>query len=278
VDGTRLLKPGADAEFATVLEIRWDGKDSNKPHISARFVKTSDYAPCPVLEEENSRAYDALLSLRKTELARIPQAFEPLSSVNARGSVTTMGKFICSLLCSSLNVNRGRQRSDFVDGVLLMGGNIRGSSDYPEECFFSLEALEAEMKSDEVIGIVDMPGWALAQAVQETHSGDPIPGWLQFDGGIKEIYPDSGGPPIVTEVAGHALDPNRMYRIATKIPDLTNGQSLTFTKYYTAHPEALPPQGSLINISVELIGYFARNLWRRIYETVEPSMLISVCL
>ena len=275
VDGTRLLKPGADAEFATVLEVCWDGKDSSEPDISARFVKTSDYAPCPVLEEENSRAYDALLPLRKTELARIPKVFEPLSSGNARGSVTTMGKFICSLLRSSLNVNRGRQRSFFVDGVLLMGGNIRGSSDYLEGGFFSLEALEAEIKSDEVIGVVDMPGWVLAQAVQETHSGDPIPGWLQFDGDVKEIYPDGDGPPVVTEVAGYALDPNRMYRIATKIPDLTNGQSPTFTEYYTAHPESLPPQGSLINISVELMGYFSRNLWRRIWEAVEPTMLID---
>lgn len=273
VDGTRLIKPGSDAEFATVLEVCWDGKESSQPTISSRFVKTSEWKPCPELQEVNSRAYDALLPLRKTELARVPKVFEPLSSFNSRGSVTSMGRFICSLVRSSLNVNRGRKRSDFVDAVLLMGGNIRGNTDYAEGSFFSLEALEAEIKSDEEVGVVDMPGWVLAKAIQETHAGCPIPGWLQYDGDVQEVYPQGkDGPSVVTEIAGHALDPTRMYRVATKISDLTNGQSPTFTEYYTANPKAIPSEGSLVNISVELMGYFSRNLWRKIWESLEPSM------
>jgi hypothetical protein len=40
-----------------------------------------------------------------------------------------------------------------------MGGNIRGGQDYEIGSFFSLEALEAEIKSDEVVAVVPMPGW-----------------------------------------------------------------------------------------------------------------------
>lgn len=91
VDGTRLLKPGMNAIYATVLEISWKHATSSQPNIRSRFVKCADWEPDPVLEEENERAYDALIPLRKTELARVPSTFEPLSSGNARGSVCTMG-------------------------------------------------------------------------------------------------------------------------------------------------------------------------------------------
>jgi 2',3'-cyclic-nucleotide 2'-phosphodiesterase (5'-nucleotidase family) len=154
VEGSRLLKPGLDGVYATVLEITWE-KDSNEPVIDARFVKTAEWNPDPALKAECDKAYDALAPLRNTELARVPPNFAPLSSVNARGRVTTMGKLICSLLRSSLNVERGRQRNHFVDAVLLMGGNIRGGQDYEKGSFFSLEALEAEVKADEVIGVVE---------------------------------------------------------------------------------------------------------------------------
>ncbi|KAI2493471.1 hypothetical protein MHU86_21089 [Fragilaria crotonensis] len=276
VDGTRLIKPGCDAEYAAVVEVCWDGQESSKPTVTSRFVKATDWEPCPILLEVNIRAYDPLVSLRMTELARVPKVFEPLSSHNSRSGVTSMGTFICSLLRSSMNAKRGRRRSDFVDSVILMGGNLRGNTDYPEGSYFSLEALEAEIESGEEIGVVDMPGWVLAKGIQETHAGDPVPGWLQYDGDIKEEYPQGeDGPSIISEVAGNPFDPTRTYRIATKIGDLTNGQSTAFTEYYTANPKLLPAEGSFINISVELMGYFARNLWRKIWESLEPSMLVE---
>eukprot|EP00545_Synedropsis_sp_CCMP1620_P013291 CAMPEP_0119009982 /NCGR_PEP_ID=MMETSP1176-20130426/4715_1 /TAXON_ID=265551 /ORGANISM="Synedropsis recta cf, Strain CCMP1620" /LENGTH=588 /DNA_ID=CAMNT_0006962567 /DNA_START=58 /DNA_END=1821 /DNA_ORIENTATION=- len=272
IQGTRLLKPGLDAVYATVLEVGWDDNGENSElTIEARFVPTADWEPDPILEAENNRAYNALLPLRNTELARVPPKFEPLSSVNARGCVTTMGQLVCSLLRSSLNVGRGRQRTHYVDAVMIMGGNIRGGTEYEEGCFFSLEALEAEIKSNEVVGVVDMPGWVLSKSIGETHSGDPIPGWMQYD--IDVIEEESTH--IVTHVAGESLDLERMYRVATKVGDLTNGQSPTLTQYYGAHPEALPPKGNYVNIYSELMSYFARNLWRKIWEAVEPSVKAS---
>jgi 2',3'-cyclic-nucleotide 2'-phosphodiesterase (5'-nucleotidase family) len=179
VNGTRLLKPGMNADYATVLEVSWKSKQQTKPTIRARFVRVDDWTPNPVLEEQCERAYDALAPLRKTELARIPPTLEPLSSGNSRGSVCTMGKYICSLLKSALNV-RLLRRTYAVDAVMLMGGNIRGNvPEYPRGSFFSLEALEAEIKADEVIAVVKIPGSVLAQGIEATHAGEPIPGWMQ---------------------------------------------------------------------------------------------------
>lgn len=274
IEGTRLLKPGMDALYATVLELIWTDAEAVvcKPKIRATFVKTADWEPEPEMAEECERAYEVLEPLRNTELAKVPPFFEPLSSVNSRGAVCTMGNYICTLLRSSLNVSR-RQSQSIIDAVLIMGGNIRGGTDYPERSYFSLEALEAEIKSDEVIAVVPMPGWLLAEGVAATHAGDPMPGWMQYDNGVVEDFSQS--PPAVTQVRGRPIDPEKIYRIATKIADLTNGQSPPWTKYYKEHPELLPPKGAYVNIQSELMSYFARNLWRRIWDHLSRELDIE---
>ena len=269
--GTRLIKPGMNGEYASVVEITWASSDGQtKPKIRSRFVKCQDWVADPICAAVNESAYDALIPLRKTELAKVPKSFEPLSSNGSRSSVCTMGKFICTLIRSSLNISRNHQRKHAVDAVLLMGGNIRGNTDYPKGSYLSLEALEAEVKADEVIAVVPMPGWVLAQGIQATHAGDPIPGWMQYDQGVIEDYTVS--PPIVTHVAGEPIDKDRIYRVATKISDLTNGQSPPWTEYYQAHPECKPPKGSYVNIQSELMEYLARNLWRKLWHAISQDI------
>ena len=265
--GTRLIKPGMNGDYASVVEISWSNSDDKdeKPKIRSRFVKCQDWPACSLSAETNERAYDALVPLRRTELAQVPKSFEPLSSADSRGSVCTMGKYICTLIKDSLNKTR-RQRRHRADACLLMGGNIRGNADYEEGSFFSLEALEAETKADETVAIIDMPGWLLAEGVQATHAGDPIPGWMQYDSGV--IEDTTQNPPVVTHVAGEPIDHDRIYKVATKISDLTNGQSPPWTEYYKAHPELLPPKGSYVNIQAELMGYFARTLWRKLWRAI----------
>ena len=269
VEGTRLLKPGMNAEYATLLQVSWEDAKAEKPTIRARFVKCDDWPADPVTAEINERAYDALAPLRNTELAKVPPMFEPLSSNGARQSVCTMGKFICTLLRTSLNVSRS-ERKHQVDAVLLMGGNIRGNQDYPEGTYFSAEALEAEIKADEVVAVIPMPGWLLAEGVSATHAGDPIPGWMQYDQGVVEDT--SVQPPVVTHVAGKPIEPDRIYRVATKISDLTNGQSPPWTEYYTQHPQLLPPKGAYVNIQSELMGHFARGLWNLIWDAISEEV------
>lgn len=282
VGGTRLLKPGLDAIAATVLQLSWaDGASPARPAVRASFVETAAYTPDAALLAETRAAYRALLPLRNTELARVPPTFEPLSSRNSRGAVTTMGRYLCSLLKSSLNSAR-RQRAHAVDAVLLMGGNIRGGADYPANSFFSLEALEAELKSDEALGVVPMPGWLIDAAVAETHAAGPVPGWLQYDSGVTEapLPARECGPrrrSRVVEVGGAPLQPERVYRVGTKVSDLTNGQSAALTRYYSAQPGLLPPKGAYVNLHSELMANFARNMWRKIWEKIAPRPVDALC-
>ena len=255
--------------YATVLEISWPDATVTKPNIRARFVKCDKWEPDQQLQEVNERAYDVLAPMRNTELSRVPPTFEPLSSNPSRETVCTMGKYICSLIKSSMNVKH-RQRSHMVDAVLLMGGNIRGNADYPVGSFFSLEMLEAEIKADEVVAVVPMSGWLLAQGIQATHAGEPSPGWMQYDEGIVEDYTQD--LPVVTHVAHEAIDMDRIYRVATKISDLRNGQCPPWTEYFTQHPQVLPPKGAYVNVHAELMTYFARNLWRKLWDSISMEI------
>jgi Ca2+-binding EF-hand superfamily protein len=110
----------------------------------------------------------------------------------------------------------------------------------------------------------------LAEGISATHAGDPIPGWMQYDNGIVEDFSQS--PPVVTHVSNRPIDHSKIYRVATKITDLTNGQSPPLTEYYNEHPEVLPPKGAYVNIQAELMSYFARNLWRRIWDSLSETL------
>ena len=101
-------------------------------------------------------------------------------------------------------------------------------------------------------------------------------GSVRYDQGILEDF--SVSPPKVTHVAGQPIDRDRIYRVATKISDLTNGQSLPLTDYFLAHPEELPSKGAYINIQSELMSYFARNLWRRLWDASTKRAAESECM
>lgn len=274
IHGTRLIKPGMDADTAAVLEISWPlhhddasaFKNNIAPRIRNTFVGVAKFPADPQLKEQTNAAYEVLAPLRNTELAMIPPEYFPLTSKSARSEYCTMGRLVCDLLRASLEQTR-EPGATKVDCVILMGGNIRGGEDYPDGSFFSLEMLEAEIKSDEVIGVVSIPGSVLAAGIECTHQGDPKPGWMQFDGGI--VMDDSKK---IIKAAGAPIDPIRIYRVATKISDLTNGQSPPLKEYFLAHPELLPIKGDYINIQSELMGFFARNLFRKLWKATGKHM------
>lgn len=92
---------------------------------------------------------------------------------------------------------------------------------------------------------------------------------FQYDLGIEQEEYSKGA---VTMIGGKPIDRDRRYRVATKISALTNTQSAPFTEYYTAHPEELPPKGAYVNIHAEILTYFARNTWRKIWDGIADKL------
>jgi hypothetical protein len=92
-------------------------------------------------------------------------------------------------------------------------------------------------------------------------------GWFQYGDGIEECEEADA----LIMCGGKPLERDAVYRIATKVGDLTNGQSAPFTEYFTAHPEKLPPKGNYLNIHSLLMSYFARNLWHRMWEEIHAD-------
>jgi len=132
INGTRLIKPGMDGVCATVLELSWESLEQMKPTVRSTFIHTADYEPCPILQAQTDKAYDVLLPLRNTELSGVPSQYEPLSSKDARASVCSVGRLVCSMLHSSMK----QTFDDNLDGVVLMGGNIRGGESESTILFF----------------------------------------------------------------------------------------------------------------------------------------------
>lgn len=269
IHGTRLIKPGMDGVYAAVVEIAWEAgaPKQNPPKIRNAFVEVSKFPPNKHLQKQTNAAYDVLAPLRNTELSKVLPQYTPLSSKNARAELCTMGRLICGMLKASLEQKRAPGQYK-IDAVMLMGGNIRGGENYPEGSFFSLEMLEAEIKPDEVIGVVPIPGSILAAGIEVTHQGDPKPGWMQFDDGIRM---DSETKKIVS-VANAPFDSDRIYQVATKISDLTNGQSPPLKEYFLMHPELLPLKGDYMNVQTELMGFFARNLFRKLWKATRKHL------
>ena len=259
INGTRVMKPGMDGVHATVLQVSWPNSTSANPTFQAQFVKCSDWEPDMEMEQKCVDSYcKALLPLRNTELATIPSQFEALSSSGARSEVCTMGIYICSLLKDAIN------RKEMVDAVLLMGGNIRGNvQEYPEGTFFSLETLKQEVKSNEEVGIVPMPGGLIREGVKHLHSQGFSSGWIQYDEGIVE---NERGE--VTHINGEELDPLRTYRVATKIVDLTYGLCPQWQEYFAQNPHLLPcKESSSINIHTALMHMFASDHLEKLWES-----------
>ena len=126
VDGTRLLKPGLDAIYATVLTIEWADAKA-EPTIAAEFVPLAEFEADAAMAAAATEAYEVLAPLRNTELARVPPHFRPLSSSNSRGRVCSMGRLVCTLIRNAVNTDRSLG-GEHVDGCIIMGGMLPVSS------------------------------------------------------------------------------------------------------------------------------------------------------
>jgi len=207
-------------------------------------------------------AYSVLEPLRKTELARIPSKYRPLTSFNSRGCRVSMGTYLLSSIRDALNMFDPIGGEPSCDCALLKGGNVRGGRDYEDDEHLTLEVLQSEMEETKEILIIPVPGFLLRIGLCETWTV-PNPGWMQFDDGIEL---DQNG--FVEKVHGKPLDVSKVYKVASIVDFWRKRDSPSIGAYFEIQPGQLPEHDSGYPVHALLIRLFAMDLWARIWKAL----------
>merc|ERR550532_2590049 len=249
--GSRLLKPGSDAHYACVLDVTWEAPGGGfQPTFGWEMLKVADYEPDMEMLKEVAVAYMPLASMHNTELAPVPDRFRPLSSVNIRGQVTTIGLFICSLVHDAVH---GDPHQHDCEMCMICGSQMRGECDYPPDSFFSLEDLKTVNMDNLQIEVVQMPGELIVKGVQSTR-GSINRLFIQYDDGVTEV------DGVVTKVNGKPIVPDKLYYVATTPGTL--GDVPIFAKYFETHNK--PSHEEFVPLEFELMSHCSRMIWKRI--------------
>jgi hypothetical protein len=203
--GTRLLKAGQNAKCAVILDLIWHGAGTERPLIEARTVTVDAWAPDPALQQAMRSATRVMDHLEHTQLGRIPDRFRPLESAH-RDRRCSMGDFLCTTIKEALNC--ASRKGARVEATIIAGGTIRGAGLHAPDAYFSMKSLLSEFKEVTSIGCVIIPGSVLAAGVAATR-GRPSPWMMQCDESVIEL------DGRVTHVDGSALDPDRLYTVAS---------------------------------------------------------------
>ncbi|MBX3192954.1 MAG: 5'-nucleotidase C-terminal domain-containing protein [Labilithrix sp.] len=247
VDGTQIVKAGADAHHAAVIDLVWTEGDD--PVVLVRMESTADYAEDAGVRarvEEHLAPVHEFESIRLVDLA----PGEELSSVGTRARQTTMGTFVCSNLRDAFEAQ----------GCLFNGGGIRGMRVHEHELTYG--DLQTEVPFDNPVVVVRMPGRVIRDAVAESRSRAPAEfgGFLQVD---DRMTVDAAG--VVTAVDGAPIDLDAEYRIAI-VRALFDGldANTALTAFARAHPELIPPADSGRETKLVLVDCLALDLWKRL--------------
>ena len=265
VNGTRILKPGMDANYAIILDLIWDSSESESiPTIQASTVLVSDFPPDFQLSQEASKAYSILNSLSNTHLSNVPEKYFPLTSKGVLERRVSMATYLCTQLRSALNLDTKNYGTD-CDCVMIRGGKFRGERDYSDP-IFTLESLKTEFTKDEGVYIWNVPGHILQQGMKETWRC-PNSAWMQCD---DEVEIDSNCE--ITMIGRIPFCSQKIYRVGSlRNFNKNRGGTPTIGKYYVEHPENLPDFDTGVTSHVLLLRLFARDIWKRIWQFLDAD-------
>ena len=248
IDGIRLMKAGADATLAIVIDAVWTDPAA-PPAVTARLEPVAGHAEDPAVRALVDEHMAPVAALATATLLDIPPG-QALSSVGARARQTSIGALVCSRIRDVLGA----------DACVFNAGGIRAARDYTAG--FTYGDLEAEVPFDNEVVVLAMPGRVLADAIASSRAAAPAErgGFLQVD---DQIVVDAGNR--VTAIAGAPFDPDRAYRVAL-VRELCFGLDRIepLVAFARAHPDAIPPAGGARTPKELLVRSFALALWREL--------------
>ena len=196
VDGIRVLKAGADAVRAIVVDAVWTDAAA-APTVVARLEPTAGYAEDPAVRALVDQHMAPVLALATATLLELAPG-APLSSVGMRARQTSVGELVCWRIRDVLRA----------DACVFNAGGIRGAREYRDR--FTYGDLEGEVPFDNEIVVVAMPGRVLHDAMISSRAHAPAESgaFLQID---NQIHVDGDR---VVSIAGAPYDADRAYRVA----------------------------------------------------------------
>jgi 2',3'-cyclic-nucleotide 2'-phosphodiesterase (5'-nucleotidase family) len=259
VDGTWIVKAGAEAVHAVITEIVWSTTTTptaggGAPTVSTRLDDVSQYAEDPDLLARVERHMSRVRELEAATLLHVPTGTPPLSSVGTRWRQTSMGTLICNALRDALEA----------DACLFNGGGIRASREYPERLTYG--DVEAEVPFDNEVVVVTLTGRDVRDAVAASRAKAPYESgsFLQVDDRMV-VGDGSEGPNTVTAIAGAPLGLDREYKVAL-IRELLLGLDRVepLVLWAKANPALVPPVNSGREPKMVLVQSFALAIWREL--------------
>jgi 2',3'-cyclic-nucleotide 2'-phosphodiesterase (5'-nucleotidase family) len=235
VDGTWVVKAGANALAAIVSDLAWNA-DAGEPTVTVTRVASDGYPEDPELRARVDRHMAKVRELADATLVQLAPG-ELLSSVDTRARQTTMGTLLCARMRDAMGA----------DVAVLNGGAIRANRDYRER--FTYGDLEAEVPFDNEVVVVAMPGRDIKAAIAASRAHAPL---------------ESGGF-LQTDADPAMLDDARTYRLAL-VRNLFAGMdhNAPLIQFAVDHPDAIPPAGSGRDIKHVLAEAFAIELWKKL--------------
>ena len=207
INGTMLLKPGADAENAMIIDVVWaDADPATKPTFSHKLLKVGDYPPDALVARAVKKHHSLVEALEHADLAAKPPGAH-WSSTDIRVSQTTMGRMLTSAIRDGLSLG-----SSPCDAVIMNAGGIRANHDYPEEHkFFTYGDLKREIPFDAEFVVIELPGSVLAETIAYSRHLAPAEKasmFMQIDDGCEVDEANK-----LLKVGGEPFDAERVYHV-----------------------------------------------------------------
>ncbi|KIL99257.1 5'-nucleotidase [Paramagnetospirillum magnetotacticum MS-1] len=213
-NGPLVLKAGHDAHWLGVVDLLVDRPDAGK--TGPTTVRTEGWRFVPVAETQPAPALAALVA--KTDALMGEALDAPLATLatpmdsrttTVRGEEAAMGNLVADALRAHFDA----------DMALINGGGLRGNRQYQPGSGLTRRDLLSEMPFGNTVMMVEVSGAQMLSVLEYTLSAvERKAGRFPQVSGISLTY-DSTKPPgkriILAQIGGKALEPKRLYRLAT---------------------------------------------------------------
>jgi hypothetical protein len=262
VNDVQIVKVGADATYAAIIDITWPTSSvpGDRPHIRAELLDTSVFAAAENVEERVRHHMRVVEAMEKARLARIPPGIR-MKSIGMRREPTTVGVFVATAIRNGV-----RAAGNSCDGAMIDAGAIRANKEYPPDLeYFTYGDLKKEIPFDTEIAVIPLSGKVVKAAVEYSRAKSFLSppqetgGYLQVD---EDMEWDSHGN-VLLKIGGKPLEPEKMYNIAVVLLSLHGmNKNQPLIDWSEEHADLVPPTDSARPAKNLIIDFYCKEIWR----------------